>query len=392
MLNRVRNHGTTRRDWSASAAPLLRRMPWPILVLALLLLVAGWLGIGRSLELSGSQRQLVRQQILWSVLSLAAMGLAAWPNYRLLGRWSYALFGTLAVLLVVVYAFPRVNGAHRWIRWGPLGFQPSEFVKLAYVLMLARYLMYRDNFRRPLGLVVPFALTSVPVFLILREPDLGTATIFLPLLLLMLLTAGARRCDMALAIGIGIVLLPVLWSQMSREQRSRVAVLFSQTDPGETPTADGYHLHQAKQLSALGGVWGSWLTGEVTEDRAVYHVPEGATDSIYAILTERYGLVGAGSLLALYVLLVWRGLLVAERTHEPFGRLIAAGISLLFAVEAIVNTGMMVGLLPITGLSLPLVSYGGSGMLAHALGLGLLLNVSLRPGFEVADEPFRYVA
>jgi cell division protein FtsW (lipid II flippase) len=228
--------------------------------------------------------------------------------------------------------------------------------------------------------------------LILREPDLGTALVFIPVLLLMLFAAGARRRDLALVLFAGLLVLPVLWSQMSREQRSRVTAMVEQTAPGQRPTADGFHLHQAKKMLALGGVWGSFWSSEPIDDRSIYRVPEPATDSIVVVLGERYGLVGVGLLLLLYVALIWRGLVVAEATREPFGRLVAAGIVSLFAVEVVINTAMMVGLLPVTGLSLPLVSYGGSGLLAHGLAIGLLLNIGMRPGYELANEPFRFLS
>jgi cell division protein FtsW (lipid II flippase) len=178
---------------------------------------------------------------------------------------------------------------------------------------------------------------------------------------------------------------------MSREQRSRVTALFEQTLPAQRPTDDGYHLHQAKQLLALGGIWGSWLAGEPVNDPSVYRLPEDHTDFIFTVLGERFGWMGTFSILFLVVLLSWRGLAVAGATREPFGRLAAVGIVALFAVQSLINTAMTVGLLPVTGLSLPLVSYGGSGLLSHGLALGLLLSVGLRPGYEVAGEPFRVV-
>lgn len=374
----------TLRDW-------IRRLPWMIVLLTIGLLAFGWLGIGRSLELAERGPRMLHAQMVWSVLGLGAMVAVTLPNYRVLCRFSYVAFGVVVVLLVAVYGFAAINGSHRWIRVGPLGMQPSEFAKVIFVLMLARYLMYRENFRRPAGLLAPLALAMVPVLLILREPDLGTAVVFVPVLLLMLLAAGARRRDIALVMLAGMLTTPVVWAQMSREQRSRVTALFEQTEPGEAPTGDSYHLHQAKQMLALGGVRGSWLTGEVGADRSLYHVPEGATDSILAVIGERFGLVGISVLLLTYILLVWRLLVIAERTREPFGRLVAAGIASLFAVQVVINSAMMVGLLPITGLSLPLVSYGGSGLVAHALALGLALNVGLRPGYEVTPEPFRYL-
>ena len=188
----------------------------------------------------------------------------------------------------------------------------------------------------------------------------------------------------------GVLLMPVLWSQMSREQRSRITALAQQTSAGEKPSDDAYHLHQAKQMLALGGWQGSLLAGEASSDRTVYFVPEPHTDSIASVLGERLGLWGLGLMLALFVGLVWRGLAIAAATREPFGRLVAVGISTLFAVQMLINTGMMVGLLPITGLALPLVSYGGSSLLASALALGILLNIGLRPGYELTNEPFQF--
>ena len=366
------------------------RVPWSIVAIFLALLVLSLLGVARSEQFVSSRSGLVRQQAVWSVVAMVTAALVCVPNYRVLGRFGYALFAVVLLLLVAVYAFPPINGAHRWIRIGPIGLQPSELAKVVFVVALARYLMYRENFRRPLGLLAPLLLALVPVLLILREPDLGTALVFIPVLLLMLFAAGARRRDLALVVFAGLLTLPVLWSQMSREQRSRVTALAEQTGPGERPTTDGFHLHEAKQMLALGGVWGSYWSGEPVDDRSVYRVPEPATDSIMVVLGERFGLFGVGLLLLLYVALMWRGLVVAEATREPFGRLVAAGLVSLLAVEVVINTGMMVGLLPVTGLSLPLVSYGGSGMFAHGLAIGLLLNIGMRPGYEMSNEPFRF--
>jgi cell division protein FtsW (lipid II flippase) len=366
------------------------RVPWALPLIAVALVLCGWQGIARTEVLAGGEGRMLARQMLWSAVALAAMVLAVLPDYRVLCRRSYPLFGLGLLLLVAVYFFPRVNGAHRWIRLGPVGLQPSEFAKVLFVLALARYLMHRENFRRPAGLLAPLLLAMIPVVLILREPDLGTSLVFVPVLLAMLFTAGARRRDLALVVFTGLCLVPLLWTQMSREQRSRVTAVLSQTGPGETPSGDTYHLHQAKQMLALGGVWGSVWSGPVVDDLSVYHVPEGATDSVFVVLAERFGLAGVAVLLALYLALVWRVLAVAAATREPYGRLVATGVAALFAVEAIINTGMMVGLLPITGLSLPLVSYGGSGLLAHCLALGLVMNIAVRPGYEVAAEPFRW--
>jgi len=213
--------------------------------------------------------------------------------------------------------------------------------------------------------------------------------VFLPVLFVMLAVAGASRGDLVGLVLAGMLTLPLLWTQMSHEQQSRVTMLFRQTGAGDTALGDSYQLHQAKQVLSLGGMWGSLLAGQVVDDPAAYHLPEARTDFIFCVLKERLGLAGAALVLGLYAWVVCRGGVIAARTREPFGRLMAVGLSSLLGIQVLVNSGMTVGLLPVTGLSLPLVSYGGSGLLTHCLALGLLLNVGLRPGYEVTREPFR---
>jgi cell division protein FtsW (lipid II flippase) len=328
--------------------------------------------------------------MFFSVFAFVAMAAAATPNYRKLCRWSYALFAAAIVLLVAVFFFPMTNGVHRWIPLGPINLQPSEFAKVAFVLAMAQYLMYRENYRRLRGLVAPLLITMIPVLLILKEPDLGMALVFLPVLFAMLFAAGARRMDLAGVLAVGLLMLPFLWMQMSPDQKLRIAALFEQPPPGVQPSKEAYHLYQAKQMRAMGGVWGSFFTGRPSDDAADYHLPESENDFIVCVLGERYGLSGLALLLGLFAFLLWRATAIANATLEPFGRLTALGIAALFAVEVLINTGMSVGLVPITGLPLPLLSYGGSNLLAHAVALGLLINIGMRPGYEVTGEPFRY--
>ncbi len=373
---------------SLSAQQWFVRMWWSLALVATVLTLVGWLAIARSEQLMDRDAGHLRHQMIWSAIALAVMLAITWPNYRLLTPWSYVAFGLALVLLTAVYFFPAINHAHRWIRLKDVGFQPSEFAKVAFVLALARYLMYRDTDHRLTNLLLPLGLMIVPMLLVLREPDLGTSLIFPPVLLAMLWAAGARRRDLTLLIVIGLLLLPVMWAQMSAMQRSRVTALWEQTAPGEHPTRDGYHLHQAKQMLALGGTWGRALAGVALPDHSAYNVPEVHTDSIFAVLAERFGLWGAGLVLLLYALLVWRSLAIAGSIREPFGRLVAVGLASLVAVQVLINTGMIVGLLPITGVPLPFLSYGGSGLVSNFLALGLILNIGLRPGYEVTNEPF----
>ena len=222
------------------AAVWVRRIPWWIPLAAAGLMGLGLLGLARCEDFGDGGRHYLRQQMLWAVLGMVAMLAATLPSYRRLCHWSYAIFGLAIVLLVAVYFFRSVNGAHRWVRWGHVGLQPSEFAKVAFVLVLGRYLMYRENYRRLRGLLVPLALTTLPVLLVLKEPDLGTASVFLPVLFVMLLVAGARRGDLLRVLMAGVVLLPLFWMQMSPYQKSRIKVLLQSARPG--PKALGRRL------------------------------------------------------------------------------------------------------------------------------------------------------
>lgn len=201
-----------------------RQLPWSIVAAAILLVGLGWLGIARVEELTDGNGRLLHQQMAYSAIALTAMLLLTIPSYRLLCRYSYAIFGLTIVLLAVVYLFAPINNAHRWIRLGPVGFQPSEVAKVAFVLALLRYLMHRDNYRRLRGLLAPLALTLLPVLLILKEPDLGTSLVFLPVFFIILFAAGAKRIDLACVVLAGLLVLPLLWTEMSREQKSRITV------------------------------------------------------------------------------------------------------------------------------------------------------------------------
>lgn len=365
------------------------RFVWLVPLMAAALLGVGLLAMSRGDELAASGA-FARRQAVWGLLSVVALFATTLVSYRRLRRWSYPLYAVSLVLLVAVYLFPAKYHSHRWIPLGIADFQPSELAKLAYILTLSFYLRHRRNYRNLSGLLLPFTITAVPVVLILREPDLGTSLLFFPVLYAMLFAAGARLRHLV-AIGLlGVAMLPVLWKVMSAEQRSRITAVFTQADGGLAPTGDGYHLHQSKQMLALGGLWGSEITGMPVSDAAAYRLYASRTDFIYCLVGERYGTWGGAGALLLYAGLLGSCLVVAGSTQEPFGRLLCVGIAALLAAQVIINTGMTVGLMPITGLTLPLLSYGGSSLLTTGVSLGLVLNVGLRPGFEVGGEPFRF--
>ncbi len=366
-----------------------RRIPWLLVGSSLALMAIGLTGIARGDELAHAG-EFFGRQVVWIALALPAMLLATLIPYRAFRHQSYPWLALSVGLLAIVYFFPAKWGSRRWIPLGFMNFQPSELAKLAFILALSRYLMYRENYRRLSGLVIPFTLTLIPMGLILKEPDLGSSLLFLPVLLAMLFAAGAKLRHLALIGCLGAAVSPIFWLAMSAEQKSRITALFLQRDGGPTPTGDGYHLHQSKQVLALGGLYGSRVAGTAVDDPLAYHLPACRTDFVICMIGERWGLAGTIGVLLLYLVLLARGLVIAAGTREPFGRLLAVGIVTLLATQTIINVGMTVGLVPVTGITLPLLSYGGSSLLFTSLALGLLTNIALRPGYEIGKEPFRF--
>ncbi len=366
------------------------RIPWTIFLISAAITVLGLAGLLHADQLYGQSR-LFERQLLWTGLSWIAMFLMLRIPYRAIRQFSFWFYAGCVLLLAVVLCMPPINGSRRWIPLGLLDFQPSEPARLAYILALASCLMHREQHRTIRGLFVPLGLTLVPLLLVLKEPDLGTALLFLPVLYAMLFAAGARLRHLIAAGLIGLALLPVLWWQMSAEQRSRVVAVMTQRDGGPAPAGDGFHLHQSKQVLALGGMTGSaWRDEPMIEDPAAWQLPAARTDFIFCVIGEKWGIPGCGLLLLLYLALMLRGLQAARATREPFGRLVAVGIVTMVGTQAVINSGMTVGLMPITGITLPLCSYGGSSLLSTCVAVGLLMNIAMRPGYEVTGEPFAF--
>ena len=365
------------------------RVPWMVVACAAALLLIGLSGIERADQLSDGQ-DLFSRQVTWALLGLPAFVFAAVVPYRRWKPWGYLSLAATLPLLVVVFWMPPRNGARAWIPLGLFDLQPSELAKLAFILALSQYLMYQEHYRRLGGLIPPFLVTLIPAALILKEPDLGSAMLFLPVLFAMLFAAGARPRHLALVSLLGLLSLPAFWWGMNAEQKSRITTLFVQRDGGPAPRGDGYHLHQAKLVHSLGGLWGSEVAGMPLDDPDAYHLPAGQTDFVYCWVGERWGLWGGLATLGLYAMLFTSGLSIASATRDPFGRLLAVGVVALFAAQAIINTGMTVGLAPIVGITLPLMSYGGSSLISTCVALGLLVNVGMRPGDRLNPEPFAF--
>jgi rod shape determining protein RodA len=364
-----------------------------------------------------------QRQAMFAGIGLACFIAINSVNYRRLGSVSYWIFSAVLILLVilliskyvVVLPFAKpINGTYRWISLSfpglPLpNIQPSEFCKLAYIIALAWYLRYRSNYRNFKSLIGPFALTLLPMVLILPEPDLGTVLLMMPILFIMLFVAGAKVKHLLLIILMAMLVSPTLWYKMNRYQRMRISSVILQNawirekaeqHPAlgkllvgtEFTTREwrndwGYQLIRSKYAIASGGINGAKGYGYRKGPFIKYNfLPERDNDFIFAVIAHQWGFWGCLGLLGLYVLIISCGLEIAANNTDPFGRLLAIGIVAMFVVEVIINVGMTVGLMPITGLTLPFVSYGGSSLLICMTSVGLLNNIGRCRPFSLAPK------
>lgn len=311
-------------------------------------------------------RQLVRMGIGFTVLLV----LAQVPP-KMLRIWSPWLFLLgLALLVAVLVAGDFGKGAQRWLDLGIIRFQPAEIMKLAVPMTAAWYLRDRPLPPRFLELCALLALVILPAVLIARQPDLGTALLVASSGLLVVLLGGLRVKVVLLLGALGAALAPVLWHFMHDYQRRRVLTFFN---PENDPLGAGYHIIQSKIAIGSGGLFGKgWGNGSQAQ---LEFLPERSTDFIFAVLGEEFGLIGLLLLLSAYLLVIGRGLYIALQAQDTYGRLLAGSISLTFFVYVFVNTGMVTGLLPVVGVPLPLVSYGGTSMVTLMAGFGILMSI-----------------
>jgi cell division protein FtsW len=318
----------------------------------------------------------LKKQFFWAVLGLAVMWGVMAVDYR---RWRPLigpLLGVAFALLVLVLIPPfgqSINGTRRWLRWGPVSLQPTELAKLALVVYLADFLTRRQaliaSFWR--GMLPPLLVTGGVAGLVLMQPDLGSAVAIVGVVLCLIFVAGARLVYLGF---IGAAALPVAVAAVYvAPYRMRRILTF--VNPWADPRGAGFQIIQSYLALGGGGLLGRGL-GE--SKQKLFYLPEPHTDFIFAILGEELGFVGAVATVTLFALLLWRGMRIGLRVADPFGALLAVGVTALLATQAIVNLGVVVGLFPTKGLPLPFVSSGGSSLLVAMAGVGLLLNISQR--------------
>jgi rod shape determining protein RodA len=353
---------------------LLQNVDWVLLGATVALAILSVTTLS-SLHVDRAGGTVALRQLTWFGIGMLGLLVVASIDYKRMVRAAPALYVAGLVGLVAVFALGRtVSGARRWIMFGPMSVQPSEVFKFCFVLMMAWFLTSR--WAQPVGkttLVLAAPLLVIPVGLIIKQPDLGTALLLIPVMLALLVGAGMR---LRLLGGLGLAALsamPLVWFALKDYQRERILVFL---DPFRDPLGSAYNVIQAKIAIGSGQLLGKGVAG-ATQSQLAF-LPERHTDFIFAVFAETWGFVGCLVLLTCYTLLLLRGFDIAATAREPVGRLVALGVTALFATQVLVNVGMVTGLLPVVGIPLPLMSYGGTSMLISLMALGLLVSVRMR--------------
>ncbi|MBN2301738.1 MAG: rod shape-determining protein RodA [Lentisphaerae bacterium] len=379
----------------------LTRMSWVLTLAILLLLVAGVLFVYSSCYVNPEQpvRTLYLKQVMWALVGLMCYLIFAMIDYHKLGTlswWAYAV--CILLLVLVLFIGKRIYGARRWLMLFGIGIQPSEFAKVAVVIVLANVLSQPGlDFRnvKVIGLIL--TIVALPVFLIMKEPDLGTAMIFVPTAMVMLFVAGMPIKTLVymvvMAVVVVLLLLGVLFlpgklglsqgtqdrfremTGISEYQKKRIEVFLN---PSKDPRGAGWNKRQSEIAVGSGKTWGrGWTKGK---QNMLGFLPRSVapTDFIYSVIAEEAGFVGSMAVLFLFSVIVTTGLMTAVASWDQVGRLLCVGIVAMLFCHAFINISMTVGLMPITGLPLPLLSYGGSFMVVMMSALGIVQSVRIR--------------
>ncbi len=373
--------GTLTLPWPSPGERKRKRVPVDGSVLAVtvaLALIGLVMVFSASAVVAGNRFQdsiyFLKRHLAWLAFGFLLLQIAARMDYMAWRRLAVPALGLTAVLLVVVL-IPSVGvmtkGARRWIQLGPISVQPAEMVKLAVVLYLALYLTKREGRLTEFatGFLPPLLVVGLLAGLVLLQPDLGTVVVLGFVTYVMLFLGGARLSHLFSLVPVALAGAALLiWRSPYRVQR-----LMTFFDPGKDPTGAGFQVNQSFLAFGSGGAFGVGL-GE--GQQKLFFLPEAHTDFVLALVGEEIGLVGTVSIMALFGLLVLKGFQIAGRAREPFGRHLALGITLLIGFQALINAGVATGLLPTKGLTLPLVSYGGSSLLVSLVAIGILLSIS----------------
>ncbi len=357
---------------------LVENFNWGLLALTLMLGAVGLLTLYSTVNTGelGPQKILFAKQFIWFCIGLAVMIFSFLFNYKLLDRWGYPIFAFCVGLLICVLLFGKyVGGARRWLELGPVSIQPSELIKIAVIIVLAKYYSKLANNRgfTLRELVTPVILTLIPFTLIVKQPDLGTA-------MLVLLIAGSvtvfvkiERRSLLYIIVTYIIAVPLVWFFLKGYQKQRILTFLN---PDRDPLGAGYHIIQSKIAIGSGMIYGKgFLKGT---QNALSFLPEQHTDFIFSVLAEEWGFLGSVAVVLLFLMLIIWSLNVAHGCRDIFGTILAVGLTSLIFWGAVINIGMVMGLMPVVGVPLPFVSYGGSSIISIMICIGILMNISMR--------------
>lgn len=373
---------TTRASSALTLRMKISRINWPLVVM---LGVITCSGAAVLYSAGGGWSPWAGMHLLRFSVGVTMMLVMALVDIRHWMRLAYPIYGFGLLLLVWVEVAGEIGmGARRWIDLGFLQVQPSEVMKIALVMVLARYYhgMNPGRISRPMSLLPPLALVAVPVALVMRQPDLGTAVLLLAGAGGLMFLAGVSWIYFAAAIASVLAALPIAWGFLHDYQKDRVLTFLN---PEQDPLGAGYHIMQSKIAFGSGGVFGKGYM-EGTQSHLDF-LPEMQTDFIFTMLAEEMGMIGAILLLCVFAMVIAYGYVIAMRVRHQFGRLIVLGVILNFFLYVFINMAMVMGLIPVVGVPLPFVSYGGTAMLTLLFGFGLVLSASVHRSVPVPDKP-----
>ncbi len=358
----------------------LRLMNWGLVAL---IVTIGLIGIALLYSAGGKHWQpWAGAQLARFVIGIVLMLVIAVVDIRVWWRIAYPFYGIMLFLLVVVEVMGHIGmGAQRWINLGFFVLQPSELMKIALVLSLAKYFhgLSLEDIGQPIKLVAPVSMVLVPVGLVLLQPNLGTATLLMLASAAVFFAGGVRWWKFLIVIGLAAAILPVAWHHLHDYQKARLLTFLN---PAADPLGHGYNILQSKIALGSGGLFGKGF-GQGTQSQLQF-LPEKHTDFIFVVLAEEFGLFGAIFLLLLYFLLIAYGFMIALTSRSQFGRLAAFGLTVTFFLYVFVNVAMVTGTIPVVGIPLPLVSYGGTAMMTLLVGCGVLLSLSIHRDMRIS--------
>jgi len=356
---------------------IFQNFDWTLFALVMSLCAIGIINIySTGFSLSENQSPLYLKQLQWIVFGLILMMATFLVDYRAINQAAYVIYALSIASLIFVAVFGHTaNGAQRWISFGFILFQPSELMKVSIVIALARYFDdHKSNEPYLLReLFVPFFLIIIPCGLIMKQPDLGTALIIAIISASIVLFIGMNWKSILIAVSSVLILMPVAWSFLKDYQKDRLLTFLS---PESDPLGTGYHIIQSMIAIGSGGFLGKgFLKGSQTQ---LKFLPEQQTDFVFSVFAEEWGFIGGLVLMVMMISLIIWGLKIALHSKDLLGTILAFGITALIAWQVIINMGMVLGMLPVVGIPLPFLSYGGSAMVSMLAAIGLLMNVSVR--------------